>query len=159
MPNAKINEWRAFISDVHGWVADCPEEIDASLADPGTDQISIRRGSALPDAEGHLSGDSFGQDVFCEIDLESMDEPVRREVWGLALRAAWGMNQDPDVVEAWRDLAVALIDADPGPGKESDEFEQAWLNMRDTVLNWQEMQQRRAVAAQASAGETSEVGL
>lgn len=63
-----------------------------------------------------------------------------------------------DASESWRDLAVALIAADPGDGQESDEFEQAWLNMRDAVLNWQEMQQRRAVAAQVPAEETVEAG-
>lgn len=159
MPEAKINtgEWRAFIADVHGWVADCPEEIEAGLTDPGSDQLSIRRGSALPDEEGHLSGDCHGQDVFFEVDLETMDENVRREAYGLALRAAWGMNQDPDAVEAWRTLAVALVDADPGQDQESDEFEQAWLNMRDAVHNWQEMEQRRAAeGAASSTPETAE---
>lgn len=146
MTETKINdgEWRAVIADVTGWVADTPEEIDAALADPGSEQVSIRRGSALPDEEGHCSGDNWGQDVFMEIDLEDLDADVRREFYGLALKAAWGMNQDPEAVMAWRDLAVALVDADPGPDKESDEFEQAWLNMRDAVRNWQEMQQRRA---------------
>lgn len=100
MTEINTGEWRAIISDAGGWVAS-PEDVGQALALPGSNMISVRRGSALPEEYGGYRATRDGEyfrDIFFRISVEDLEEDFRAEAWELAQRAAWGMNQDPAFV-------------------------------------------------------------
>lgn len=97
-------QWRAFLSEPGGWIVDHPDDIAHMLGDEDArGEISIRRGTALPDEHGHLPGSYTAADVFMELDLDDVEIEDAEEVWRLAQAAAWGMSQ-PDDVRAAREV-------------------------------------------------------
>lgn len=90
------SRWRAVAHTESGFIFDDPEEaIREAFADETDAVISIRRGSALPsDDDDGLPGSYASADVFFEDDLSDLDDETEAfEVWELAQKAAWGMNQ------------------------------------------------------------------
>lgn len=85
--------WQAFLSTPDGYVTADEYEI-AEMFEDARGEISIRRGSALPDEEGKLPGSYQGEDIFIEVDLDSYEPDYLPQVWELAQKAAWGMNQE-----------------------------------------------------------------
>ncbi|WP_433731087.1 hypothetical protein ACQP2Y_21785 [Actinoplanes sp. CA-051413] len=82
--------WTAFLSEPDGYVID-------SLADAesGEVEISIRRGTALPDDEGHLPGSYRGDDLI-EIFEDYIEEGAVAR-WAQAQAMASGLNAAAEV--------------------------------------------------------------
>lgn len=107
--------WRAFVSDLNGFIHDDPEEALRDIfADDDGGEISIRRGTALPsdDDRDRLPGTYQSHDIFVEFDLgncDTFEEGV--ELWRQAQAAASGLNGMAELerVTFERDQAVAKL--------------------------------------------------
>ncbi len=100
LESTAASQWRAYLSEPHGWLINDPDEIAELFASEDPEgRITICRGTAGPTDEGRLSGNYACADKFLEIDLQDVEVEVMAETWELAQRAAWGMNQPPSVLD------------------------------------------------------------